>query len=85
MGIGAPFHKNNNVKFSLNNNIQQAGTGQHPEEEIWNDLEALSKVTAALCTLLNHLSLWTLFLHLEMRITPILAGETYLFFEMLIR
>ncbi|MPC10361.1 DNA polymerase nu [Portunus trituberculatus] len=49
------------------------GIGQQPEEEIFKDMEALSLVGAALHTRLVQLSLWTIFLHLEMRITPILA------------
>ncbi|XP_050716052.1 uncharacterized protein LOC126998427 isoform X2 [Eriocheir sinensis] len=53
--------------------LPQAGSGQHTEEEIRSDLEALSKLTASLHTHLSCLGLWTIFLHLEMRITPVLA------------
>ncbi|KAK8405100.1 hypothetical protein O3P69_001589 [Scylla paramamosain] len=47
--------------------------GKRPEEEINKDMEALSLVAAVLHARLVQLSLWTIFLHLEMRITPILA------------
>lgn len=61
----------------------KAGTGLHPEEEICSDLEALSIVAAALHIHLVQLNLWTIFLHLEMRITPVLAGEAYICFASL--
>ncbi|XP_045138981.1 DNA polymerase nu-like [Portunus trituberculatus] len=59
--------------IALKVSLPEAGIGQQPEEEIFKDMEALSLVGAALHTRLVQLSLWTIFLHLEMRITPILA------------
>uniref|UniRef100_A0A0P4WGC6 DNA-directed DNA polymerase family A palm domain-containing protein n=1 Tax=Scylla olivacea TaxID=85551 RepID=A0A0P4WGC6_SCYOL len=59
--------------IALKVSLPQAEVGKRPEEEISKDMEALSLVAAVLHARLVQLSLWTIFLHLEMRITPILA------------
>lgn len=54
--------------------FQESSPGVAPEDELWCDLECLGNTTAFLHTLLIQHRLWAIFIHLEMRLLPSLAG-----------
>lgn len=61
--------------------FQESSPGLAPEDELWSDLECLSNTTAFLHTLLTQHRLWAIYIHLEMRLLPSLAGTVLMHTE----